>query len=85
MQVACPETRTENNIRPNYMKKIVSVFLCALLSIAALAQPANLLSMARTELEKRGLNETEVRARLLETALTWIPSSLRSIPPTREG
>ena len=59
------------------MKKIVSVFLCALLSIAALAQPANLLSMARTELEKRGLNETEVRARLLENGI-----DVDSIQPT---
>ena len=47
------------------MKKIISVLLCALLSIAALAQSANMMSMARAELAKRGLNETEVRARLL--------------------
>ena len=51
------------------MKKIVSVLLCALLSIAALAQSANMMSMARAELAKRGLNETEVRARLLENGI----------------
>ncbi len=44
-------------------------FLCILLSVAALAQNVNLLSMARTELEKRGLNETEVRARLMENGI----------------
>ena len=42
---------------------------CALLSLTALAQSANMLSMARSELEKRGLNETEVRARLLENGI----------------
>ena len=51
------------------MKKFISVFLCALLSLAALAQSANMLSMARSELQKRGLNETEVRTRLLENGI----------------
>ena len=51
------------------MKKIVSVLLCALLSITALAQSANMISLARAELAKRGLNETEVRARLLENGI----------------
>lgn len=51
--------------------------LCILLSVAALAQDVNLLSMARTELEKRGLNETEVRARLMENGI-----DVDSIPPT---
>lgn len=59
------------------MKKIVSVILCALLSVAALAQSLNLLSMAQSELEKRGLNETEVRARLLENGI-----DVDSIQPT---
>ena len=45
------------------------VLLCALLSVVALAQSANLLSMARSELSKRGLDETEVRARLLENGI----------------
>lgn len=51
------------------MKKIASVLLCALLSVAALAQSANMLSMARAELAKRGLSETEARARLLENGI----------------
>ena len=51
------------------MKKILSVLLCVLLSVAALAQSANMMSMARAELSKRGLNETEVRARLLENGI----------------
>ena len=59
------------------MKKIVSVLLCMLLTVVALAQSANLLSMARAELEKRGLNETEVRARLLENGI-----DVDSIPPS---
>lgn len=62
---------TYYNCKYNYcnMKKIISVLLCALLSIAALAQSANMMSMARAELAKRGLNETEVRARLLENGI----------------
>ena len=52
------------------MKKLAMVLLCSLLTIMALAQPpANLLSMARAELEKRGLNEAEVRTRLLEEGI----------------
>ena len=48
------------------MKKIVTALACMLLSLTMLAQPANLLALAREELNKRGLEETEVRARLLE-------------------
>ena len=51
------------------MKKIAMALLCALLSVAAYAQSANMLAMARAELDKRGLNETEVRARLLENGI----------------
>ena len=51
------------------MKRFASVILCVLLSLTALAQSANMLSMARAELEKRGLTETEVRARLLENGI----------------
>ncbi len=43
--------------------------LCMVLSFTALAQSANMLSMARAELSKRGLNETEVRTRLLENGI----------------
>ena len=59
------------------MKKLATVLLCALLSVVAFAQSANLLSMARAELNKRGLNETEVRARLLENGI-----DVDSIPPS---
>jgi len=59
------------------MKRFASVILCVLLSLTALAQSANMLSMARAELEKRGLTETEVRARLLENGI-----DVDAIPPT---
>ena len=51
------------------MKKILSVLLCVLLSVAALAQSANMMSLARAELAKRGLTESEVRARLLQEGI----------------
>ena len=51
------------------MKKIVTALACMLLSLTMLAQPANLLALAREELNKRGLEETEVRARLLEEGI----------------
>lgn len=41
----------------------------AMLSIAAAAQNANMMSMARAELSKRGLEESEVRTRLLENGI----------------
>ena len=59
------------------MKKIVLAFLCMVLSLTALAQTANMMSMARAELQKRGLNEAEVRTRLLENGI-----DVDSIPPT---
>ena len=40
-----------------------------LLSLTALAQSANMMALAQAELQKRGLNETEVRARLLEEGI----------------
>ena len=40
-----------------------------MLSIAAVAQNANMMSMARAELSKRGLEESEVRTRLLENGI----------------
>ena len=52
-----------------HMKKILMTLLCTLLATAAFAQSAAMLSMARGELEKRGLTETEVRARLLENGI----------------
>ena len=51
------------------MKKIVMTFLCILLTAVAFAQSAALLSMAREELDKRGLDESAVRARLLENGI----------------
>ena len=54
----------------NHMKKFAMVLLCSLVTIVALAQPtASMLSMARAELDKRGLTETEVRARLLQEGI----------------
>ena len=52
-----------------HMKKITLTFLCMLLSAAVFAQSAAMLSMARGELQKRGLEESEVRARLLENGI----------------
>jgi len=52
-----------------HMKKIVTTLLCALVAVTALAQSANLLSMARAELDKRGLTEAEVRTRLLQNGI----------------
>ena len=62
----------------NHMKKFAMVLLCSLVTIVALAQPtASMLSMARAELDKRGLSEAEVRTRLLEEGI-----NVDSIPPT---
>ena len=52
------------------MKKLITVVMAmVMLSIAAAAQNANMMSMARTELSKRGLEEAEVRTRLLENGI----------------
>ena len=51
------------------MKKLVSLLLCSLLSLAVFAQTASMINMARAELEKRGLEENAVRARLLENGI----------------
>lgn len=52
------------------MKRFLVTLLVSLaLPVAMLAQSASMMSMARAELEKRGLNETEVRARLLENGI----------------
>ena len=66
----------ENKLTKN-MKKILTAIACILLSLTALAQSANMLSMARAELSKRGLEESEVRARLMEEGI-----DVDSIPPT---
>ena len=60
------------------MKKLFLVMmLFALLPIAAIAQTPDMMSMARSELQKRGLEETEVRARLLQEGI-----DVDNIPPT---
>ena len=60
------------------MKKfLLAMMLFAFLPLAALAQTPTMMAMARGELQKRGLNETEVRARLLENGI-----DVDNIPPT---
>lgn len=60
------------------MKKfLIAMMLFAALPVAALAQSPSMMSMAQSELQKRGLNETEVRARLLENGI-----DVDNIPPT---
>ena len=51
------------------MKKIAMAFVCILLSLTAFAQSANMLTMARSELQKRGLSEEEVKIRLQENGI----------------
>ena len=60
------------------MKKfLLAVMLFAFLPLAAIAQSPNMMAMAQAELQKRGLNETEVRTRLLENGI-----DVDNIPPT---
>ncbi|MBR3828262.1 MAG: hypothetical protein IKJ40_03035 [Bacteroidales bacterium] len=60
------------------MKKVILLsLLFMLLPIAAMAQSPDLMAMARGELQKRGLEETEVRARLLQNGI-----DVDNIPPT---
>ena len=61
------------------MKKtfLLTLLFFMLLPIAAMAQSPNIMSMARSELQKRGLEETEVRARLLQEGI-----DVDNIPPT---
>lgn len=58
-------------------KTLLLVLMFFALPIAMLAQTPNMMAMARAELQKRGLNETEVRARLLENGI-----DVDNIPPT---
>lgn len=58
------------------MKKLVAVLL-AFLPMMAFAQSASMIAMAQAELQKRGLNETEVRTRLMEEGI-----DVDNIPPT---
>ena len=60
------------------MKKLfLMILFFAVLPIAMLAQNLDMMAMARAELQKRGLDETEVRARLLENGI-----DVDNIPPT---
>ena len=53
-----------------FMKKILFAFLISLaLPVAVMAQNATMVAMAQAELNKRGLNEGEVRTRLLESGI----------------
>ena len=58
------------------MKKILAC-LAVLIPVVMFGQSAAMLSMAQAELQKRGLNETEVRTRLLEEGI-----DVDNIPPT---
>ena len=60
------------------MKKLfLMILFFAVLPITMLAQTPDMMAMARAELQKRGLEETEVRARLLENGI-----DVDNIPPT---
>ncbi len=60
------------------MKKILfALMLFAALPVVAMAQTPSMMAMARAELQKRGLNEAEVRTRLLENGI-----DVDNIPPT---
>ena len=58
------------------MKKLLAV-LFVMLPVLAFAQNATMIAMAQAELQRRGLNETEVRTRLLEEGI-----DVDNIPPT---
>ena len=51
------------------MRKILTTLLCTMLIVSAYAQSVNIMNVVRTELTKRGLNEAEVREKLLENGI----------------
>lgn len=60
------------------MKKLfLMILFFAVLPITMLAQTPDMMAMARAELQKRGLDETEVRARLYDEGI-----DVDNIPPT---
>ena len=59
------------------MKRFFLSFLMILVSVLAVAQSASMLSMARAELDKRGLSEAEVRTRLMQEGI-----DPEAIPPS---
>ena len=58
------------------MKRILAC-LAVLVPVMVFAQSASMMAMAQAELQKRGLNETEVRTRLMEEGI-----DVDNIPPT---
>lgn len=58
------------------MKKILAC-LMVMMPLVAFGQSSTMMAMAQAELQKRGLNETEVRTRLLENGI-----DVDNIPPT---
>lgn len=59
------------------MKRLLLSSLLILVSVLAVAQSPTMLSMARSELDKRGLTEAEVRARLMQDGI-----NPEAIPPS---
>ena len=61
------------------MKKslLLALMFFALLPLSLMAQAPNMMAMAQAELQKRGLNEAEVRSRLLSEGI-----DVDNIPPT---
>ena len=59
------------------MKRFLLSSLMILVSVLAVAQSASMLSMARAELDKRGLSEAEVRTRLMAEGI-----NPEAIPPS---
>lgn len=51
------------------MRKILTTLLCTVLFVSAYAQSVSIMNLVRTELIKRGLEETEVRTKLLENGI----------------
>ena len=72
----CSIFAVKNKIIFKDMKKLLAVLL-AFLPMMAFAQSASMMAMAQAELQKRGLNETEVRTRLMEEGI-----DVDNIPPT---
>jgi len=58
------------------MKKLL-LLLIAMIPLVAVGQSATMMAMAQAELQKRGLNETEVRTRLMEEGI-----DVDNIPPS---
>ncbi len=64
-------------MKKTILKSLTLTFMLVALPLVMLAQTPNMIAMARAELQKRGLEETEVRARLLQEGI-----DVDNIPPT---